>query len=66
MVNLASGKTFLQLKIHEEILLEIAFTEEMRTTWANRKVHQTFFHDSFYLRKYDLIRLSPSHWRLCI
>ena len=32
MVNLASGKTFLQLKIHEEILLEIAFTEEMRTT----------------------------------
>ena len=38
--------------IFEEILHEIAFTEEMRTTWSNKKVPQTFFHNSPYLRNY--------------
>ena len=27
----------------KEMLLEIGFIEEMRTTWGNKKVPQTFF-----------------------
>ena len=51
----------------EEILLEIGcFIEEIRTTWGDKEVPQTFFHNSLYLRKYDLIRLTPYHWQTCI
>ena len=50
----------------EEILLEIGFVEEMRTIWGNKKVPQTFFHNFLYLRKYDLIRLTPYDCKPCI
>ena len=45
----------------EEILVEISFIEKMRTTWGTKEVPQTFFHNSFYSPKYDLIRLIPYH-----
>ena len=48
-----------------QILLEIAFIEEMRTTWGNKEVPQTFFYNSPYSRKYELIRLTPYHWQPC-
>ena len=39
----------------------------MRTAWGNRGVpNQTFFHDSSYSRKYDLMRLISYHWQFCI
>ena len=44
----------------KEILPEIGFIEEMRTTSGNKEVLQTFFHNS---RKYNLIRLTPYHWQ---
>ena len=47
----------------KEILLE---NEEKRTIWGNRELPQTFFHDFLYLRKYDLIRLTPYHCQPCI
>ena len=47
----------------EEILLEIGFIEEMRTTWGYKEVPQTFFHNSPYLRKYDLIPLIRYYWQ---
>ena len=31
-----------------EVLLEIGFIKEMRTTWGNKKVPQTLFHYSAY------------------
>ena len=37
-------------------MLEIGFIEQMRTTWGNKKVSQTFFHNSPYSRKYNIIR----------
>ena len=40
----------------KEILLEIAFIEETRGTGGNKEMPQTFFHNSFYSQKYDLIR----------
>ena len=48
------------------ILLEISFIEEMRTTWGNKDVPQTFFHYFLYSQKYNLFRLTPYHWQLCI
>ena len=50
----------------KEILLKIGFIEEMRTTWGNEAVSQTFFHNSPYSRKYDFIGLTPYHWQPCI
>ena len=43
-------------------MLEIGFIEEMRTTWDNKELPQTFFHSSLYSRKYDFIRLTPYHF----
>ena len=37
--------------LFKEILLEIGFIEEMRTTWEYKEVPQTFFHYWRYLRK---------------
>ena len=48
------------------MLIEIGFIEEMRTNWGNKEVPQIFFHDSFYSRKNDLIRLNPYHWQTYI
>ena len=48
------------------MLLEIGFIEDMRTTLGNKEVPQTFFHNSFYSRKYNLIRLTPNHCQPCI
>ena len=45
----------------KEILLEIGFIEEIRTTWGNEEVPQNFFHNSLYSRKYDLIRMTQHH-----
>ena len=42
----------------KEILLEIGFVEEMRTTWGNEEVPQTFSHNFPYSRKYLLIHLT--------
>ena len=50
----------------KEILLEIGFIEEMRTIRGNKEVPQTFFHNFFYFRKYDLIRLTPCYCQPCI
>ena len=52
--------------IFEEILLEIGFIEEMRTTCGNEEVPQTFFLYTPCLRKYTLIRLTSYHWQPCI
>ena len=41
------------VSIAREILLEIGFIEEMRTTGDNKEVSQTFFHISPYLQKYN-------------
>ena len=49
-----------------EILLKIAFVEEMTTTWGIKEVPQTFFHNSAYLRKYDWIGLTPYRCQPCI
>ena len=35
----------------------------MRFTGGNKKVPQTFSHNSLYSRKYDLIRLNPRRWQ---
>ena len=45
----------------KEVLLDIGFIEEMRTTRSKKEVPQTFFHNSLYFREYDLIRLIPYH-----
>ena len=50
----------------KEILLEIGFIVEMRSTWRNKEVPRTFFHQFRYSRTYDLIRLTPYHWQPCI
>ena len=47
----------------KKVLLEFGFIEEMRTTRGNKEVFQTFFSNFFYLRKYDLIRLTPYLWQ---
>ena len=52
--------------LFKEILLEIGFIEEMRTTSGNEEVPQTFFHNSLYLQKYDLIHWTSYHWQPCI
>ena len=61
--KLTAQKTMVLTASVKEILLEIAFSEEMRASWGNKVVPQTFFHNSFYSRKYDLIRLTPFHWK---
>ena len=43
-----------------EILIEIGFIEEMRTT-CNKEVPQTFSHNSLLFVKYDLIRMTQYH-----
>ena len=48
------------------MLLEISFAKEMRTILGNKEVPQTFFRNFLYLRKYDLIRLTPYHCQPCI
>ena len=50
----------------KKILLEIGFIEEITTIKGNKEVPQTFFHNFFYLQKYDLIRLTPYHFQPCI
>ena len=50
----------------KEILLEIGFVEELRITWGNKELPQTFFHNTVYLQIYDLIHLTPYHWQPCI
>ena len=50
------------LRYCQEILFEIGFIEEMRTTCGNKEVPQTFFHYSEFL-KYVLIRLTSSYHR---
>ena len=47
----------------KEIPLEIGFIEKIRTTWGNKEVPQIFLHNSLYLQKYDLIRLTLYHWQ---
>ena len=47
-------------------MFEIGFIEEMRTTWGNKEVPQTFFHNFHNSQKYDLICLTPYHWQLRI
>ena len=47
----------------KEILLEISFIEEIRTTPGNKEVLQTFFPQFPYSQKYVLIRLTPYHWQ---
>ena len=49
-----------------EMLLEIGLFEEMRTIWGNKEVPQTFSHNFLYLRKCDLIHLTPYHCQSCI
>ena len=46
----------MQLK---EILLEIGFIEEMRTTWGNNEVPQVFLPNSLYSREYYFLRFDP-------
>ena len=41
----------------KKIMLEFGFIKQIRTTWGNKEVLQTFFHNFFYSRKYDLICL---------
>ena len=48
------------------LLLEIGFIKEMRTTWGNQKMPQTFFHNSIYSQKYSLIHVTQYHWQTCI
>ena len=38
----------------------------MRTIFGNKEISQTFFHNSSYSQKYDLIRLIPYHCQPCI
>ena len=47
-------------------MLKIDFIEEIRTAWDNKKVPQTFFHNSPCSQKYDLTGLIPYHWQSCI
>ena len=48
----------------KNMLIEIVFVVKMRTTWGNKEVPQTFFHNYPYSQKYHLIRLTPYHWQL--
>ena len=50
----------------KEILFEIGFIDEVRTTSGNKEVPQTFFHHSPHLRKCILIRFTLNHWQPCI
>ena len=51
----------------KEILLEIGFIKEIRTTVLEViKVPQTFFHNFTYSQKYDLVHLTPYHRQPCI
>ena len=50
----------LKQKKAKEVLLEIGFIEEIRTTCGNKEMPQTFFHNCSYSRKYVLIRLTPT------
>ena len=54
------------LHILKEILLEIGFVEEMRSTWGNKEVPQTFSPNTPYSRKYVLICCTPRHWQPCV
>ena len=53
--DLFSSSPFYSPKCLREILLEIGFNDEMRTTQGNKEMRQTFFHNSLYSLKYDLI-----------
>ena len=46
------------LRYCQEILYEIGFIEEMRTTCGNKEVPQTFFHNSEFLL-FRKIRFNP-------
>ena len=46
------------LRYCQEILFEISFIEEMRTTCGNEKVPQAFFHNSEFLL-FAKIRFNP-------
>ena len=50
----------------KEILLEIGFIQEMRTTWGNKEAPQTFSHNFISLQKHNLIRLTPYHCQPCL
>ena len=50
----------------KKILFKIGFIEETRITLDNQEVPQTFFYNSHYSWKYDVIRLTPYHWQPCI
>ena len=65
-IAIFSGYVSILPEKNSEKLLEIGFIEEMRTTRDNKEVLQTFFHDSPYLRKCDLICLTLYHWQPCI
>ena len=43
----------------KDILLEIGFVEEMRTTYDNEEVPQIFLRKPLSSRKYNLLRLTP-------
>ena len=45
----------------KEILLEIGFIEEMRSTKGNQEVPLIFFHNSPYSQRFGLIRFTPYH-----
>ena len=50
----------------KELLFEIGLIEEMRTTWSNKEEPVSFFVNSLYSPKYDLIPLTPYHCQPCI
>ena len=52
--------SILSCRCIKEKLLETGFIEKMRTIWGNKEVSQTFFNNSLYSRKYDLIRFTPT------
>ena len=56
----------ISILFHKQIMLESGFIEEMRTTLGNKEAIQTFFHNSPYSQKYDLIRLTMYHWQPCL
>ena len=61
--NVLFNFTFYSNTRIKEILLEIGLIEEMRTTWGNKKVPHTFFHNFPYLQKCDIICLTPFYWQ---
>ena len=50
------------LRYRQEILFEIDFVEEMKTTYGNKEVPKPFPTIST-MRKYVLIRLTTYHWQ---